>query len=77
MMKKLAIGNDHAATDLKFEIMDYLREKGYEVINVGTDEKTSFNDNEIPYVMEKSHSDDIDERSDCALAAYYIQNRTR
>lgn len=43
MMKKLAIGNDHAATDLKFEIMDYLREKGYEVINVGTDEKTSFN----------------------------------
>ena len=41
------------------------------------DEKTSFNDNEIPYVMEKSHSVDIDERSDCALAAYYIQNRTR
>ena len=42
-MKKLAIGNDHAAVDLKFEIKSYLEEKGYEIINVGTDENKSFN----------------------------------
>ena len=34
---KIVIGNDHAATDMKKEIMAYLEEKGYEVLNVGTD----------------------------------------
>ena len=34
---KIAIGNDHAATDMKNEIMEYLSGKGYEMINVGTD----------------------------------------
>jgi ribose 5-phosphate isomerase B len=38
---KVAIGNDHAATDLKMEIADYLRELGYDVINFGTDDKKS------------------------------------
>ena len=38
---KIAIGNDHAATDLKNEIMEYLTQKGYEVINFGTDTKES------------------------------------
>ncbi|MGI6229814.1 MAG: ribose 5-phosphate isomerase B [Tractidigestivibacter sp.] len=37
--KKLAIGNDHTAVDLKNEIMEYLTEKGYEIVNVGTDSK--------------------------------------
>ena len=36
-MKKLAIGNDHVAVEMKNEIKKYLEEKGYEVINVGTD----------------------------------------
>ena len=35
--KRLVIGNDHAAVDMKNEIMAYLQEKGYEVVNVGTD----------------------------------------
>ena len=39
---KIAIGNDHAAVALKKEIMEHLLEKGYEVINVGTDQETSF-----------------------------------
>lgn len=39
---KLAIGNDHAATELKFQIMAYLEQKGIEVINVGTDTNDSF-----------------------------------
>ncbi|MDO4475483.1 MAG: ribose 5-phosphate isomerase B [Lachnospiraceae bacterium] len=42
-MKKLVIGNDHAATDLKKEIMAYLESKGYEVVNVGTDGYESCN----------------------------------
>ncbi len=39
---KLAIGNDHAAVEMKKEIMAYLQEKGHEVINVGTDSTESF-----------------------------------
>ena len=34
---KLAIGNDHAALDMKKELMEYLTAKGIELINVGTD----------------------------------------
>ncbi len=34
---KIAIGNDHAAPELKKEIQAYLEEKGIEVENFGTD----------------------------------------
>lgn len=34
---KIVIGNDHAATDLKMELMEYVKSLGHEVINVGTD----------------------------------------
>ncbi len=40
---KLAIGNDHAAVEMKREIAAYLKEKGHEVINVGTDSCDSCN----------------------------------
>ena len=40
---KLAIGNDHVAVEMKKEIKEYLEEKGYEVINVGTDSTERFN----------------------------------
>lgn len=39
---KLAIGNDHAAVDMKNEIMAYLKDKGIEVVNVGTDTNERF-----------------------------------
>ena len=42
-MKRLAIGNDHVAVEMKNEIKAYLEQKGYEVINVGTDSSESFN----------------------------------
>lgn len=34
---KIAIGNDHAGTEYKFEIIKYLESKGYKVLNFGTD----------------------------------------
>lgn len=40
---KIAIGNDHAAVEMKNEIVSYLEEKGYEVVNIGTDTKDSCN----------------------------------
>lgn len=38
---KVGIANDHAATELKFKIMDYLQSKGYEVVNYGFDTNES------------------------------------
>jgi ribose 5-phosphate isomerase B len=34
---KLAIGIDHAALEMKRHIMEYLSDKGYELVNFGTD----------------------------------------
>jgi len=38
---KIAIGNDHAATDLKKHVVEYLEGKGVEVVNFGTDDYAS------------------------------------
>ena len=38
---KIAIGNDHAGVEFKNKIMQELRSKGYEVVNVGTDTQDS------------------------------------
>ena len=38
-------------------------------------EKTSFNDNPVGYVMERSHSVDIDEMKDLYVAEYYLNER--
>jgi len=40
---KIGIGNDHAALDMKNEIKAFLEEKGYEVVNFGTDTGASCN----------------------------------
>ena len=37
----VAIGNDHAGTSYKFEIVKLLNNQGIEVINFGTDEEAS------------------------------------
>ena len=39
---KLAIGNDHAGVEMKWEIMNWLQDLGHQVINVGTDSTASF-----------------------------------
>lgn len=33
---KIAIGNDHIVTDVKFKVKEFLEENGHEVIDVGT-----------------------------------------
>lgn len=40
---KIGIGNDHAALEVKNQVMEYLEEKGYEVINYGTNTPESCN----------------------------------
>ena len=37
----IAIGNDHAGTEYKFEIIKHLKEKGHTVLNFGTDTTNS------------------------------------
>jgi len=41
---KIAIGNDHAAVEMKYHVVEYLKSKGHEVINVGIDkvERTDY-----------------------------------
>ena len=36
---KIAIGNNHTAVEMKNHIKKYLEDKGYEVLNLGTDSK--------------------------------------
>lgn len=38
---KIAIGNDHAAPEMKFELIKRLESQGHEVINFGTDTDAS------------------------------------
>lgn len=38
---KIAIGNDHAAVEMKQEIQKYLEEQGHELVNFGTDSRES------------------------------------
>ena len=38
---KIAIGNDHTALELKQEIIAHLKERGYEIVNYGTDSPES------------------------------------
>ncbi len=35
---KIAIGNDHAAVEMKLQIMEHLRGRGCEIINLGNDD---------------------------------------
>ena len=37
----IAIGNDHAGTAYKFEIIKYLKNEGYTILNFGTDTEDS------------------------------------
>ncbi len=38
---KIGIGNDHSALELKAEIISFLKEKGHEVVDYGTNSPES------------------------------------
>ena len=40
-VKVIGIGNDHSAVEMKNQIKEFLEEKGYQVINYGTDSDES------------------------------------
>lgn len=61
---KIAIGNDHAATDLKFVIMEYVKELGHEVVNFGTDTNDSC---DYPMFGEKVGRAVVAGEADCGI----------
>lgn len=61
---KIVIGNDHAATEMKFEIMEYLKELGHEVVNIGTDDNESCN---YPEYGEKVGRAVVTGEADCGV----------
>ncbi len=61
---RVAIGNDHAATELKMEIMEYVKSLGHEVINFGTDGHESCN---YPEFGEKVGRAVVDGQADCGI----------
>ncbi len=58
---KIAIGNDHAGTDYKLEIVKFLQNKGYTIINFGTnsDESVDYPDfiHPVANQVEKGEAD--------------------
>jgi len=64
-----------SSTCRRQDMPQYYRVNGCIYINEVNeiDENTSFNDNRIPFVMQKGHSVDIDALSDLALAEYYLK----
>ncbi len=61
---KIAIGNDHAATALKFEIVEYVKGLGHEVINFGTDTNDSC---DYPLFGEKVGRAVVAGEADCGI----------
>ena len=62
---KIVIGNDHAGVGLKNTIKAFLEEKGYEVINVGTDTTESV---DYPIYGEKVGRCVADGKADLGIA---------
>lgn len=58
------------------DMLDYYKVNGCIYINKieEIDKNTSFNDNNVPFIMPKEHSVDIDELSDLWMAEYYLKN---
>ncbi|ONI46283.1 ribose 5-phosphate isomerase B [Candidatus Epulonipiscioides gigas] len=61
---KIAIGNDHIAIEMKNEIIEHLKSKNHEVINVGTDtsERTHY-----PIYAEKVANLVVAQEADCGI----------
>lgn len=70
-LKKLL---DSSSTCRRQDMPPFYRVNGCIYINNLNElnDKTSFNDNSVPYIMEQSHSVDIDDLADFYLAEYYL-----
>lgn len=64
-----------SSTCRRQDMPDYYRVNGCIYINEADqiDENTSFNDNSLPFVMDNSHSVDIDAMRDLYMAKYYLE----
>lgn len=62
---KIAIGNDHSAVEMKNIIVEFLQEKGIEVINIGTDTSESV---DYPAYGEKVGRAVVDGTADLGIA---------
>ncbi len=61
---KIIIGNDHAAPEMKWEIVKYLKELGHEPINFGVDSRESCN---YPDIGEKVGRAVVNGEGDCGI----------
>ena len=61
---KIVIGNDHAAVELKNEIMAYVQSLGHEVVNFGVDTNASCN---YPEIGAKVGHAVVEEDYDCGI----------
>lgn len=59
--KKITIGCDHAAYDLKLLVIDHIKERGYEVIDVGTDSTASCDYPKFAHAVCKNVQDGVTE----------------
>lgn len=62
---KIGIGNDHAAIELKKIIQHFLEEKGHEVTNYGTDERTDLS---YPDYGKRLAEAVVNDEVECAIA---------
>ena len=58
---KVAIGNDHAGTEYKKKIVDFLKNEGYTVLNFGTDTNESVDYPDFIHPVAKAvNNDEVD-----------------
>lgn len=69
---------DMSSTVRRQDMPKYYRVNGAVYINAieEINENTSFNDNQLGFIMEQMHSVDIDEEKDLYLAKYYIEKES-
>lgn len=61
---KIAVANDHAATDMKKEIVDMLEKEGYEILNFGTD---TYDSCDYPLYAKKAAKAVVNHEADCGI----------
>jgi len=61
---KIVVANDHAAVNMKKEIMSFVEDLGHEAFNVGTDSEESC---DYPVYAEKAARAVVDGEADCGI----------